>query len=56
MNNVQFSTEIKYDRQSKDYAIIVDGNVIGYARNYHEGEMLANAYIREQLELVSRAA
>jgi altronate dehydratase len=52
----QHTTEIKYDRKSKDYAVIVDMNVIGFARNYSEGEMLANTYIGELEALAASAA
>jgi hypothetical protein len=51
----QHTTEIKYDRQSRDYAVLIDREVIGYARNYSEGETLANEYITEQAAQEARA-
>jgi hypothetical protein len=33
-----FRKEIKYDRLTRDYALYLDGKIVGYARSYHEGE------------------
>jgi hypothetical protein len=49
------NVEIKYSRPDKEYSVTVDENLIGYARNYSEGEMLANAYITEQAAQAARA-
>ena len=38
----------KYDRLTKDYAIIVGGRVIGYGANYHEAEQKRTAYLADQ--------
>ncbi len=43
-------TEIKYDRQTRDYAILVNGRIIGYGRNYSEAEQKRTAYLAEQLD------
>ena len=43
------NTEIKYDRITKDYAIYVDGKIIGYGRNYHEAEQKRTAYLAQQV-------
>jgi len=38
-------TEIKYDRITRDYAILVHGVAIGYGRNYSEAEAKRTAYL-----------
>lgn len=44
------TTEIRYDRITKDFAILVDGRVIGYAPNYRAAEQVRTAYLAEQHE------
>ena len=39
------TTEIKFDRVTKDFAIIIEGRVIGYGRNYSEAEIKRTAYL-----------
>jgi len=50
------TTEIKYDRITKDFAIYVDGKIIGYGRNYSEAEQKRTAYLAEQVSEVSPTA
>lgn len=38
-------TSIKYDRESRDYAIWDDGRIVGYGRNYHDAELKRTAYL-----------
>jgi hypothetical protein len=33
-----FRKEIRYDRVTKDYALYLDGALVGYAATYHDGE------------------
>lgn len=42
------NTEIKYDRITKDYAILVDGVAVAYGRNYSEAEAKRTAYLAER--------
>lgn len=55
-HEIDFTTEIKYDRETRDYAVFVNGTIIGYARTYSEGEFMANAYRYDALTKPSRAA
>jgi hypothetical protein len=41
--------EIKYDRLTKDFACYVDGELIGFAKSYHQGERLCDRYIFDEL-------
>jgi hypothetical protein len=34
-----YRKEIAYDRESRDYAMYLDGELIGFARTYHEAEV-----------------
>lgn len=48
-----YQREIKYDRESKDFALYLsDANgenfeLVGYARSYHEGETTLDALVAE---------
>ena len=33
-----YRKEIIYDRETRDYAMYLDGNLVGFARNYQEAE------------------
>lgn len=44
------NTEIRYDRMTRDYAVLVDGQVIGYGRNYSEAEQKRTEYLAERAE------
>lgn len=41
--------EIKFDRETRDYAMYLDGELVGYARTYHEAEVELNRIVFEQL-------
>jgi hypothetical protein len=41
--------EIKYDRTTRDFACYVDGVLIGFAKSYHDGEVLCDQYVYEEL-------
>lgn len=44
-------TEIKYQRDTKDYDVIVAGEYIGSAKTYREAEQLRTAAIADHLHL-----
>jgi hypothetical protein len=41
--------EIVYDRASRDYAMYLDGELIGFARTYHEAEVTLDQLVFECL-------
>lgn len=52
-----YRKEIVYDRDTHDYAMYLDGDLVGFARSYHEAEvtldqlvfeLLSGQYFREQ--------
>lgn len=36
-------SEIKYSRETRDYAVFVNGQLVGYGRNFAEAEQLRTA-------------
>lgn len=42
-----YRKEIRWDRETKDYALALDGALVGYARTYHEGEVTLDALVFE---------
>ena len=57
-----FEREIIYDRTTRDYAMYLDGELLGFARTYHEAEvtidqlvfeLVAAPYLRETVTPVS---
>lgn len=36
---MDYVKEICYDRETRDYAMYLDGELIGFARTYHEAEI-----------------
>lgn len=60
-----FRKEIVYDRETRDYAMYLDGELVGFARSYHEAEvtldqlvfeLLGNAYFTDVIEEPTEAA
>lgn len=49
-------TEIKYDRTTKDYAVYIAGQIVGYGKNYREAEEIRTAEIVAQRVIARRAA
>jgi hypothetical protein len=45
--------EIKFDRESRDFALYLDGQVVGFAGTYQEGDEVLNAL---ETERAKRAA
>ncbi len=39
--------EIVYDRETRDYAMYLDGELVGFARTYHEGEVTLDQLVFE---------
>lgn len=48
-----YRKEIVYDRETHDYAMYLDGELVGFARNYHEAEVTLDQLV---FELLTRAA
>lgn len=44
-----YRKEIVYERESRDYAMYLDGDLVGYARTYHEAEVTLDQLIFELL-------
>ena len=42
-----YQKEIKYDRETRDYAMYLDGELIGFARTYHEAEVTLDQLVFE---------
>lgn len=42
--------EIVYDRETRDYACYLNGELVEYARTYHDGEMLLNQLALQMLQ------
>jgi hypothetical protein len=43
-----YDSEICYDRLTKDYMVIVAGEVVGYAPSYHAAEQVRTAALAER--------
>lgn len=39
--------EIVYDHENRDYAMYLDGELVGYARTYHEAEITLDQLVFE---------
>ena len=48
-NTTEVGKAIVWSCEDHDYACYVDGNLIGFARSYHEAEGKINAFVYEQL-------
>jgi hypothetical protein len=46
--------EIVYDRESRDYAMYLDGELVGFARTHHEAETTLNQLVYDRLAHASR--
>lgn len=42
--------EICYDRETRDYAMYLDGELVGFARTYHEAEVTLDNLVLELLQ------
>lgn len=48
-NEPTYDKSIRYDRESRDYAMYLDGELVGYARTYHEAEVTLDQLVFELL-------
>lgn len=44
-----FRKEIRYDRETRDFAMYLDGELVGYMRTYHEAEVALDQLVYELL-------
>ena len=44
-----YRKEIRYDRETRDYAMYLDGELVGFARTYHEAEVTLDQVVFELL-------
>lgn len=42
-----YRKEICYDRETRDYAMYLDGELVGFARTYHEAEVTLDQLVFE---------
>jgi len=42
-----YRKEIQYDRTTRDYAMYLDGELVGFARTYHEAEVSLDQLVWE---------
>lgn len=42
-----YRKEIVYDRETRDYAMYLDGELVGFARTYHEAEIILDQLVFE---------
>lgn len=42
-----YRKEIVYDRETRDFAMYLDGELIGFARTYHEAEVELDCLVLE---------
>lgn len=45
----QYTKEIKFDRLTKDFALYLDGEYVGSAPTYHDGERILNELVYHEL-------
>jgi hypothetical protein len=44
-----YRKEVKYDRVTRDYACYLDGELMGFERNYHAGEVYLDRLVFDLL-------
>jgi hypothetical protein len=42
-----YRKEIVYDRETRDYAMYLDNELVGFARTYHEAEVMLDRLVYE---------
>lgn len=47
-----YEKSIRYDRETRDYAMYLDGELVGFARTHHEAEVTLDQFV---FELMSAA-
>jgi hypothetical protein len=53
MSTTQPVIKITYNKEDRDYIVIVNRNILGYARTYAEGEEMVRAYSADLAALVA---
>lgn len=48
-----YRKEIVYDRDTHDYAMYLDGELVGFAHTYHEAEVTLDQLVFELMRLMS---
>lgn len=48
-NKGLYQKSISYDRETRDYAMYLDGELVGFARNYHEAEVTLDQLVFDLL-------
>lgn len=51
-----YETSIAYDPETRDYAMRLDGELVGFARNKHEADVTLNELIATLLAASARLA
>lgn len=46
-----YRKEIVYDRETRDYAMYLDGELVGFARTYHEAEITLDQLVFELMNM-----
>ena len=44
-----YRKEIVYDRETRDFAMYLDGELVGFARTYHEAEVRLDSLVFDLL-------
>lgn len=44
-----YDREIRFDRETRDYAMYLNGELVGFARSYHEAEVTLDQLVYELL-------
>ena len=44
-----FEKSIRYDRETRDFAMYLNGELVGYAATYHEAEVALDQLVYAQL-------
>lgn len=50
----EYRKEIVYDRETRDYAMYLNGELVGFARTYHEAEVTLDQLVLELIITDSR--
>lgn len=45
-----YRKEIVYDRETRDYAMYLDGELVGFGRTYHEAEVTLDQLVFELID------
>lgn len=56
MENSMYDKQIIYDRETRDYAMYIDGELVGFARTYREAEATLDQLVFELMAGASFAS